>query len=136
MHGLIRTLRVSIRSLRRAPGFALVAVTVLALGIGLSTAVLSVAHTLLVRRLPVVDQERVVRFGEAKEQQFDWPLTLPVARELAREARTLERVAFYAYEGAQPTPIRDGDHLTPMAVALVSGEFFDLLGARPVLGRA
>lgn len=137
MDGLIRTLLVSIRSHRRAPGVALVAVLILALGIGLSTAVFSVAHTLLLRPLPVTEQDRVVTlWTEAKDRNFDWPVRLADAREFALQTQTLERVAFYAYEGAYPTPVRDAGRLTPMALALVSGEFFELLGARPELGRA
>ncbi len=110
---------------------------ILGLGIGLATAVFSVAHTLLIRQLPVRAQDRLVTlWTEARGQVFDWPVSLTDARAIAAEAPTLESVAWYGYEGAWPTPVRDGDRLTPMALALVSGRFFDVLGTRPELGRA
>jgi predicted permease len=127
----------SLRSLLRTPGFALTAILTLALGIGLTTAVFTVADALLVRRLPVHDQDRlVVLWGEARDRAFDYPLGLDDAREFARQARSLERVAFFSYYGAGPKPIRDGDQISRLRRALVSGEFFDVLGARPTLGRA
>jgi len=130
-------LRYALRSLRRTPGFTLTAILTLALGIGLATAVFTVADTLLLRRLPIRDQDRVVvLWGERRDQTFTYPLGIDDAREFARRARSLERVAFSAYEGSWPTPIRDGDRIYRLHGALVSGEFFDVLGVQPVLGRA
>ena len=130
-------LRYALRSLRRTPGFTLTASLTLALGIGLATAVFTVADTLLLRRLPIRDQDRVVvLWGERRDQTFSYPLGIDDAREFARRARSLERVAFSAYEGSWPTPIRDGDRIYRLHGALVSGEFFDVLGVQPVLGRA
>ncbi len=108
----------------------------LALGIGLATAVFTVADALLLRQLPVRDQDRlVVLWGQAPDQAFNYPLGLDDAREFARRSRSLERVAFFAYYGAGPKPIRDGDQISRLRRALVSGEFFDVLGAQPALGR-
>ncbi|HEY6157425.1 MAG TPA: ABC transporter permease [Gemmatimonadales bacterium] len=130
-------LRYALRSLRRTPGFVLTAILTLALGIGLATAVFTVADALLLRRLPVRDQDRlVVLWGQKPDQDFAYPLGIEDAREFARRARSLERVAFFAYEGAWPTPVRDGDRIWRLRGAPVSGEFFEVLGARPVLGRA
>lgn len=127
---------VSLRSLRRTPGFALTVILTLALGIGLATAVFTVADALLLRQLPVRDQDRlVVLWGQAPDQAFNYPLGLDDAREFARRSRSLERVAFFAYYGAGPKPIRDGDQISRLRRALVSGEFFDVLGAQPALGR-
>lgn len=122
----------------QTPGFAVTAVLTLALGIGLSVAVFTVAETLLLRKLPFRDQDRlVVLWGQGVDRSFDhWPLSLARAREFAPITRTLERVAFASYEGAWPIPIRDGDRISRLRQALVSGEFFDVLGGRPILGRA
>src|SRR5436309_15890974 len=101
-------IRHGIRSLGRTPGFALTAILTLALGIGLATAVFTVADALLLRRLPVRDQDRVVvLWGQTPERDFAHPLGLAHARAFARRTRALERVASSAYEGACPTPIRD-----------------------------
>src|SRR3989441_359009 len=125
------------RRLGNAKGFAAVAILPLALGIGLATAVFTVADALLLRRLPIRDQDRlVVLWGQAPDRGFDYPFTLDDAREFARQTRSLERVAFFSYYGAGPKPIRDGDQISQGRRALVSGEVFDVLGARPVLGRA
>src|SRR5881396_1507463 len=130
-------MRVALRSLRRTPGFALTAILTLALGIGLATAVFTVADALLLRRLPVRDQDRVVvLWGQKSDQDFAYPLGFDDAREFAQRTRVLERVATFASWGAAPLPIRDADQISRLRRALVSGEFFDVLGVRPVLGRA
>src|SRR3989449_9785926 len=124
------------RRLARTPGFALTAILTLALGIGLATAVFTVADALLLRRLPVRDQDRlVVLWGAMRDRPYNYPFGLDDAREFALQTRSLERVAFFSYYGAGPKPIRDGDQISQLRRALVSGEFFDVLGARPTLGR-
>src|SRR3989442_10781055 len=129
--------RHALRTLRNAKGFAAVAILTLALGIGLATAVFTVADALLLRRLPVRDQDRlVVLWGQAPDRGFDYPFTLDEAREFVRRTRSLTQAAFFGYEGAWPRPIRDGERISRLHKALVSGEFFDVLGAQPVLGRA
>src|SRR5438477_1946200 len=133
----MNNVRYAFRTLRTSPGFALTAILTLALGIGLATAVFTVADALLLRRLPVRDQDRlVVLWSQAPDRGFDYPFTLDEAREFARRTRSLAPVAFFAREGAWPTPIRDGERISRLRRALVSGEFFDALGAQPVLGRA
>jgi len=113
------------------------AILTLALGIGLATAVFTVADALLLRRLPVRDQDRlVVLWGQKPERDFAYPLGFDDAREFARRTRALDGVAFVGYEGAWPTPIRDAGQMSRLRVAVVSGAFFDVLGVKPVLGRA
>lgn len=126
-----------LRSLRRSPGFAIASVLILGLGIGLATAVFSIAHAMLLRPLPVREQGRIVAlWGENESRTFlNFPLHIKHAREFARETRTLESTAFFAYEGAWTSPIKDGDRLIPLALALVSGNYFSVLDARPLLGR-
>lgn len=131
------SIRLSIRSLVRAPAFAVAATLTLALGIGLSTAVFTIADALLLRRLPVRDQDRVVTlWGEMRDGSLaNVPLGITDTREFARRSRMLQSVAFFSYEGAWPTPIVDGDNITRLRRALVSGNYFEVLGIQPVLGR-
>jgi putative ABC transport system permease protein len=138
MHRLRQNVRLGLRSLRRAPGFALTAVATLAVGIGLSTAVFTVADALLLRPLPVVAQDRlVVLSGQMPERQVDsWPLTLGDAREFARRTRAVAGVAWASYYGATPQAVREGDRLWRLQRAQVSGDFFAVLDARPIMGRA
>ena len=126
------------RSLRRSPGFAITAVLALALGIGLATAVFTVANTLLVRGLPVVDEDRLVALSGASHdgRVANWPLTYADARDFAARTRSLSRVAFYVFPGAQRVPVYAGGTIERYSFAWVSGAFFDVVGAAPVLGRA
>ncbi|RPJ81102.1 MAG: hypothetical protein EHM13_10995, partial [Acidobacteria bacterium] len=75
MDTVLQNLRYAFRGLRRTPGFVAIAIVTLALGIGLATAVFTVAETLLLRRFPVQDQDRlVVLWGEARDRAFNYPL--------------------------------------------------------------
>jgi putative ABC transport system permease protein len=137
MEQLLQNIRVSIRGLRRTPGFALMAILTLAMGIGLATAVFTVADAFLLRPLPVRDQDRlVVLWGATSDGRFDnFPLLLQDARDFATRVRSLDRVEFFGYGGALPLPIREGSSVFRMRRALVSGGYFQLLGTRPMLGR-
>jgi putative ABC transport system permease protein len=135
---ILEDLRFSVRILTRQRGFTLTATLTLALGIGISTAVFTVAQVLLVRDLPVRQQDRIVAlWGETPDRSFtSYPLTHAQAREFASRTRALRRTAYFAYYGSWPAPIREGDTVSRLRQALVSGEFFDVLGVRPVIGRA
>ena len=134
---VLRDARIGLRTLRRTPGFALVAVLTLALGIGLSTAVFTVADALLLRPLPVHDQNRlVVLWAETHDGDFHYPFEFPDARAFARRTQSLEHIALTAYEGAWPVSIQNAGRTSQMRRALVSGAFFDVLGAHSMLGRA
>ena len=87
-------MRVALRSLRRTPGFALIAILTLALGIGLATAVFTVADALLLRRLPVQDQDRVVVLWEQKSIKISpirWGSTTPASSHSAPECSSALR---------------------------------------------
>ena len=135
---LLAELRYALRALRRTPGFTVTVVLILGLGIGLGTAVFTVADALLIRRLPVQDQNRlVVLWSRMPKAGFDhWPLKLSEAREFARDSRTLEHAAFVAYEGAWPKPVMMGGQITRFTRAVVSAAFFEELGTGAFLGRA
>jgi putative ABC transport system permease protein len=136
--GIAQQIRLSARSLIRAPAFAVTAALTLALGIGLSTAVFTVANAILFRELPVGDQDRVVvLWGETRDGRFsNYPLALNDARDFQRQSGSLNQVAFFEFRGATQAPIRDADRVYPIQIALVSGNFFDVLQSRPLLGRA
>jgi putative ABC transport system permease protein len=128
MSGLLP--KYAVRALLRDRGFAVTASLTLALGIGLSTAVFTVSQALLVRDLPVRDQDEVVvLWGETPDRSFgNFPLSYDDGRDFPARARSLESAAFFAYYGAWPTAIRDGDDVSALRQAQVSGEFFDVLG--------
>ena len=72
MDGVLRDIRLSIRGLRRSPGFALAVLLTLALGIGGNTAIFSVVDQVLLRPLPYPDGDRIVRIYESR---LDRPAT-------------------------------------------------------------
>jgi predicted permease len=135
MDTLLQDIRVGTRNLLRTPAFAAIAVLMLALGIGLSTAVFTVADALLLRRLPVRDQDRLVVLGTETPTGTRWAIGLDEAREFARRTRSLEQVAFFSYYGALDKPIREGGRVTRLRRSQVSGAYFDVLGVQPALGR-
>lgn len=127
MNNLTRDIRLAARRHLRARGFSFTIVATLALGIGVATAVLTVANAVLLRRLPVADQNRIV--------VLDVPVGMSDAQGFARSTSLLRSAALINYEGAAPVTIRDGERLASLRRSLVSGNFFDVLGAQPVLGR-
>ena len=129
--------RPDLRSLRRSPGFASAAIATLALGIGLSTTVFTIANALLLRRLPVRDQDRIVLlWGETPDKRFaNFPLDIDDARAFVRESRALQQAAFFGYEGTAEVAALEGDRATSLRQTVVGGDFFGVLGARPALGR-
>src|SRR5688572_19642937 len=134
----MRQLSFAIRNLRRDRGFTVTAILTLALGIGLSIAVFTVADALLLRDLPVRDQHRLITlWGVAPDgNQVKYPLEHAPAKEFVAGSRALSDAALYSYYGAWPTPIRDGDRITRLRQAMVSGNYFDVLGSTAVLGRS
>ena len=68
---MLNDIRFAFRQLGKSPGFTLIAILTLALGIGMNTAIFSLIHDLFLRRLPFNQPERVVRiYGEAKERDL------------------------------------------------------------------
>lgn len=126
------------RALWRSPGFTATAVVTLAIGIGIATAVFTVANALLLAPLPVHDQDRIVVLrGASTSGRFDnFPLVNNDALEFAARARAMERVEFFGFSGASQVAVRDGNSVSRMNRSLVSGGYFELLGTKPELGRA
>jgi predicted permease len=133
-----RDVRYALRTLRKSPGFTLVCVLTLGLGIGASTAIFSVVNGVLLRPLPYPNHERLVRIGERHPGNgcglcgnFG-NVTYANFNDLERAAATVENVSAFREWSFNLT--NDGE---PEQVpgALVSGNFFAALGSKPVLGR-
>ena len=111
-------------------------ILVLACGIGLSVAIFTVADAVLRRPLPLLDQQRVVvLWGRAAESMRTLPLTPEHFARFRTEARALQEVAGTISIDAWPQPIRDGGQTFRVNLSPVTGNFFRVLGADPVLGR-
>ncbi len=135
---LRHNLRLATRGLLRAPGWTTSVALTLAIGIGLATAVYTIADALLIRPLPVRAPDRVVvLWGAAADGTTDhFPFLYRDALEYARRTQTLDDVAFFAYGGAQRVPIDLDVGVVQLRRSLVSGNYFDFLGTAPLLGRA
>lgn len=132
----LRTVLQASRNLRHAPGFVTIAVLTLALGIGLATAVFTVADGIALRRLPVAEQSRiVVMWSRTKDGRFN---QYPVedATDFVRQSRAVREAAYFAWFGSAPIAVRNGGQVMRLNRAAVSGNFFTVLGARALLGRA
>ncbi|HLM55877.1 MAG TPA: ABC transporter permease [Pyrinomonadaceae bacterium] len=134
-----RDLLYGARAFRKNPGFALVAALTLGLGIGANTAIFSVVEAVLLRPLPFAAQDRLMvlwkRDLTANQELVE--LSIPEFNDWRAQTDSFESLA------AMPTSVYGygyvlGDGGEPLQVesARVSADFFDVLGARPALGRA
>jgi predicted permease len=135
MAHLARDVRLALRGFRRAPAFAAGVVLVLALGIGMATAVAAVADAVLRRPLPVRDQDALALLWTYHDPAVELTPTIDDVRAFARETRALRAVAAAAHFGANAQPLSDGDRPLVLRRGMVSGNYFEVLGARAALGR-
>jgi putative ABC transport system permease protein len=124
--------RQALRTLRSAPAFSLVVVLVLAVGIGATTIIFSVVNAVLLRPLPFPEAHRLVAIDTLTRGEPD-DTSGPDLEDWRAGTRTLARVAGYSTPSVGLTA--PGDPAT-VPCATVSGDFFDVLGATPIKGRA
>jgi putative ABC transport system permease protein len=135
---LPRDVRYAIRTLRRSPGFATVAVLTLALGVGATTAIYSVVDTVLLRPLPFADADRLVRVVENVPSRV--PGGPPIQRGVTHQeflewrARTRTLADVFAVSVGE-TVVRTSEGTARLWGGQVSPNTFTMLGARPLLGR-
>ena len=111
-------------------------IVVLACGIGVAVAIFTVSNAVLLRPLPIADQERVVAlWGKAEANPRTLPLSPAHFERYQRQARTLEAVAGTVGIDSWAQPVRYRDETVRMNVSPVTGNFFSVLGAAPALGR-
>ena len=126
-------LRYAARALRRNPAFAGAGIATLALGIGASTAIFSVAYGVVIRPLPFPDPDRLVRLYEARpsEQQLEHEVSVGAFHAWREGAPSIESSAMFAKPSTRFLTDRDG---TPLAIMSVSPTLFGVLGVTPHLG--
>ena len=134
---LLQDVRYAVRMCRRFPGFNLVAVGSLALGIGTVGAVFSAADALLLRPLPVSSPEAIVTLGTGRlgASSTYGGVSFPNYRDFREATGTLNGLV--AYHPVVVSFARDAGSLRDVRTGLtVSENFFDVLGVRPVIGRS
>lgn len=135
MHTVLQDIRFAIRQFGRQPGFALVAVLSLAIGIGANTAVFSVASALLLRPLPYSAPDRLAILWNRSpglDIEEDWFSTAQYF-DIRTNNTTFEDVAVALGNTVNLTG--DGFEAERIGVIRVSSNLLPLLGARPALGR-
>jgi predicted permease len=126
---------VALRALRRTPAFTAAMIAVLGLGIGVSTAMFTVYKTVLVEQLPVLAQDRLVVMHPLDRGGTHLDVPYPYLPTIAGDSALFRGVAGVYHLDALPTPFVDGDHSIDLSAASASPNYFDVLGARPALGR-
>ena len=135
LDSLVQDLRYAVRMLRKSPGFSIVAILTLALGIGATTAIFSVVNAVLLQPLPIRDPSRVVVLHD-QLPMFDVPRTKvsPLQfREFSMRTELFESCA--AWKPANLTLTLKAEAFRLQAVQTTSG-LFTILGIDPILGRA
>src|SRR2546425_6148623 len=140
MHTVWQDVRYGLRMLGKNPGFTAVAVLTLALGIGANTAIFSLLNQVLLRRLPVRNPEELVMLKSPGPKRghvwsdgddseiFSYPLYKGLAKNASVFDGVLARFQFAAN-------IASHDQTDRGSGELVTGNYFDVLGVRPALGR-
>src|SRR5215216_3282886 len=129
----------ALRQLRKSPGFTLVAVLTLALGIGANAAIFSVVEGVLLRPLSFPNAERLVRIYEALDENGARAATLNLSDRTTARFREFGRDIFQDVAGgtggASVVSVRAGSPAQTVPAASVTYNFFDVLGLPPSQGR-
>ena len=130
---LRQDVRYAIRSIRRAPAFALTAIATLALGVGANTAIFSIVHAVVMNPLPYAESDRLIRIWERHEQLAPegFAVSLPNYASWRERVQTVEVAA---WRGGSVTLRGKGEPVRVQSVA-ITPDFFRLLAVKPVLGR-
>lgn len=128
-----KDLRFALRMLRRSPGFTMLAVIVLALGIGANTAIFSMINAILLQPLPYAHPQQLVQMYETEQAPGSYPLSGPDFPDWQRQSKLFAAMTLYNY----PHSVNLTGSGAPQQVAMVpaAANFFQVLGAQPALGR-
>jgi predicted permease len=133
---IAQDIRFATRQIVRAPGFAIVAIATLALGIGVNTAVFTLTDALLLRTLPVPDPGELVRLAidlsSVQNDGHNAPLNLPFIEAIRKQSSSFHGVfGWCVYD----FPFNDGAVNSGIHGAIVSGNAFESLGLHAAVGR-
>ena len=129
-----RDLRFALRALAKTPGFTLIAILVIAVGIGVNTAVFSVINTVLLKPLAYPDPQSLVQLMNASPRGSFPGANIPKFNIWHQQSTIFERVAAYDFGGAGLN-LTGGDHPEQVQGIHVSADYFALFGAPLAAGR-
>jgi predicted permease len=134
METLVADIRHSLRILIKSPGFTLVAVLALSLGIGANTAIFSVIDRVMLSPLPYPDSERMMQVRR-KFGAEEGGSSVSIPKFMAwKQSQSFESMAAYDF-GELTMNLGTGDRPNPVAVVHVTSEFFRVFGVSPIMGR-
>jgi putative ABC transport system permease protein len=135
MIGITQDLRYAVRTLKHSPGYTLVALITLALGIGANTAIFSMIRGVLLRPLPYREGERLVFLEQPASLAGvqDARFSVPELADYRSQSRALEGIVEYH---SMPFILLGDGEPSRVQTGVVSANFFDVLGVTPQLGRA
>lgn len=125
--------RYALRQLRKSPGFTIIAVLTLALGIGANSAIFSVVNHVLLRPLPYPHPERLVYLNEVINAT-DTSIALPDYVDWRKDSKSFEHLAMSRLESRNLSGI-PGREPERISVAYVTANFFNVIGLPPQIGR-
>ena len=120
------------RSLRHAPAFALIVLFTLALGIGANTAIFSVVRAVLLKPLPHRDGDRLLYLRQSADLGRDLSFSVPEVRDLRNGVPSLGGMAEYS---SWTSIYQSTEGAERINVGLVTGNYFEIMGLRAILGR-
>src|ERR1700730_18013018 len=130
---LLQDLRFGVRMLRRNPGFSLLAILCLTLGIGTNAAALSWIEGILIRPYPLVEhQDRMGALGGTSRDGEGGEHSYPDFLDFEKNSTLFESFIVDRITG---TTLSNGDRAERAVGGIVSANYFDALGVRPILGR-
>ena len=133
---IVQDTRVALRGATPNPMFTVSAVVILGLAIGMAAAMWTVFNAVVLRTLPVRDQDAIVVPSAFDQSGTEIALSRANFDQLRDESHTMRDVAGFAHWGAFAFPlVGSGGQSVVLASSQVTGNFFGVLGARPALGR-
>jgi len=132
MRSLLHDLHYAVRQMRKSPGFAVVAILTLALGIGANTTIFSVVNGVLLNPLPYPESDRLVVLFHNKPNFTKGSISYPNFLDWQRDNRSFDAMVAYRYGDAKLTGAGEPENLSGR---MVSAGFFEVLGVKPLLGR-
>src|SRR5467141_1345759 len=134
MEILFNDIRYAFRIMRKSPGFTLIIILTLALGIGANTSIFSIVNAVLLRSLPYYDPGRLVKitFNNLGIGLRDIPFSVPELEDLKSRAGVFEEVSVVLSGPTNLTGAKQPEHLEMLEV---SPNYFSMLGTAPEIGR-
>lgn len=132
MGALLRDLRFAGRMLAKSPGFTLVAISTLALGIGANTAIFSTVNAVLLRPLPYEDPDRLVLITESQPKFEEMSVAYPNYVDYREQNATFTDMGAFRFDSVNLTGIDEPERLK---ARMVSQSVLPVLGVLPALGR-